>query len=351
MDWFIIALGVIYVIIIIAIYFRYNKDATPYKKIEYYRDSLEINPSEAAYLLNPNSESISLILADLLSLVNKKQLKLDMNSISESEKEYIFYRNPKIDFTTMKNHEAMSYKLFFDMNEGKDKVYLDEFLTKLENNKNAYKEFEVKCYAIKESIKTELEKQGITDGDARRKMRKIHDRSVFWGILVAILLVIAIIVKNTVLTEITYITTAFIFMLYHITDREEHKITPKGAEILEKARALKRYIKDYILTEDKPIYTVNILDYYYTMAIAFNMAHIGKEEFYQDSLAVAQRRKVWEHIKRNKKKYITTFMVLAFLAWAWYYIYTTLGEEYNYIILAFVTLMIGLVLDDNASKK
>ena len=135
MDWFIIALGVIYVIIIIAIYFRYNKDATPYKKIEYYRDSLEINPSEAAYLLNPNSESISLILADLLSLVNKKQLKLDMNSISESEKEYIFYRNPKIDFTTMKNHGAMSYELFFDMNEGKDKVYLDEFLTKLEGGK------------------------------------------------------------------------------------------------------------------------------------------------------------------------------------------------------------------------
>ena len=94
-----------------------------------------------------------------------------------------------------------------------------------------------------------------------------------------------------------------------------------------------------------------VLDYYYTMAIAFNMAHIGKEEFYQDSLAVAQRRKVWEHIKRNKKKYITTFLVLAFFAWAWYYIYTTLGEEYNYIILAFVTLMIGLVLDDNASKK
>ena len=344
-------LGIIYIIIVIAIYYRYNKDAKPYKKIEYYRDLLEINPTEAAYLVNPNSESISLILADLLSLVNKNQLKLDMNSVNENKKEYIFYKNSNIDFTIMKNHEAMSYELFFDMNEGKDKVYLDEFLAKLRNNKNVYKEFEVKCYAIKESIKKELEKEGITDGDARRTMQQIHDKSVFFGILVAIILVIAMIIKNTILTEISYFTIAFIFMLYHITDREENKITPKGAEILERTKALKKYIKDYILTEDKPIYTVNILDYYYTMAIAFNMAHFGKEEFYQDSLLVAKRRKIWEHIKRNIKKYIITILVLTFLAWIWYYIYTTLGEEYNYIILAFILLVIGLVLDDSAPKK
>ena len=137
MNWFIIILGIVYIVITLVIYYRYNKDAKPYKNIEYYRETLEINPSETAYLVNPNSESISLILADLLSLVNKNQLKLEMNSVNENEKEYIFYKEPNIDFTTMKNHEAMSYELFFNLNEGKDKVYLSDI------NPFAFSGFEV----------------------------------------------------------------------------------------------------------------------------------------------------------------------------------------------------------------
>lgn len=289
--YLIIIICILYITIIIRTYLYYNKDAKPYENIEYYRERLEIEPSEAAFLCNKNEDGIYLILADILSLVGKGFIKLDTISKNNCEKEYILYKNSNLDFNKMKNHEVMSYELFFDINQGKEKIYLTEFLEKLVTYKDIYKELEIKSYSIKYSIKTELEKQNILDENARIKMQKINSKCISWGIITIILIIISLFLKNDVFSQIMYATMIFILILYNITDRQENKITQKGADILEKCKAQKRYIEEYILVEDKPIYTVNFLDYYYTMAIAFGMADFGRKEFYKKSIKMVRKDK------------------------------------------------------------
>ena len=290
MNWIVILVGIIYLLIIIKTYIKYNKDQKPTQNLDYFKDKLEITPSEAAWLYNKNEKGIYLILADVLNLVNKKELKLELISTSTEEKEYVFYKNPDIDLHNMNNHEAMSYELFFDIFENKDKCYLSEFLDKIEENRHVYKELTIKSHAIKYSIMLELEKKGIMDERSRKKMQKINKNCITWGVLTVVILIISLILKNNIFTQITYLTMLFLVILYNITKLDEYKITQKGADVLEKTKALKRYIEDYIIIEDKPIYTVNILDYYYTSAIAFGMADLGRKEFYKDSVKNANRK-------------------------------------------------------------
>ena len=293
MNWFVILLGIVYLIILIRIYVKYNKDQKPKNNIEYYKEELEITPSEAAWLCNKDEKGIYLILADLLSLVNKRKLNLEIIHTSNNgnnEKEYVFSKNPNIDLHSMSNHEAMSYELFFDMFENKDKFYLSEFLDKVEGSKHVYKELSIKYHAIKYSIMLELEKNGIMDGNARKKMQKINSRCLGLGILSLFLLIISLIFKNDIFIKSVYLTMFFLFMLYLVTKRDEYKLTSKGADVLEKSMALKKYIQDYIIVDDKPIYAVNILDYYYTSAIAFEMADLGRKEFYKDSVKNINRK-------------------------------------------------------------
>lgn len=290
MNWIVILVGIIYLVILIRIYVKYNKDQKPTEHFDYFKEKLEINPSEAAWLCNKDEKGIYLILADLLSLVNKNQLKLEIISTDNNEKEYVFYKNPNIDFHNMKNHEAMSYELFFDMLENKNKFYLSEFLDNIEKSRYTYRELNIKSQAIKYSIRLELEKDGIMDKNARKKMQKINDNCITYGIITIVILIISFLLKNHMLSEISYLTMIFLVLLYNITKLDEYKITQKGANVLEKSRALKRYIEDYVIIEDKPIYTVNILDYYYTSAIAFGMADLGRKEFYKESVKNVNRK-------------------------------------------------------------
>ena len=66
-------LTVFYIILLLYVYLRYNLDArdnSDYDKI--YREPLDISASEAAYLVNKNGDGLDLILADILSLVDKR---------------------------------------------------------------------------------------------------------------------------------------------------------------------------------------------------------------------------------------------------------------------------------------
>lgn len=341
MDWYIILLGVIDIIIILLIYYKYNKDAEPSEKLEYYKEPLEISASEASFLYDKNQESVNLILADILTLAIKKQIKMELVSLENGKKEYIFYKNPNVDFSQMKAHESMSYELFFDINEENDAIYLSDFLNKLENTPRLYKELEIKCYAIKESISTELEKQEITDSVARKKMQKINRNCISFCILSVLAFIIAVVWQNTTALTITYITMAFSFILYCTTDRKEEKITQKGANILEKTKALKNYIRDYVLIDDKPIYIVNILDYYYVMAAALGMAEFGQKEFYGNSLEKAKIKTFFVSIKEYIKHNKTILIILIILIGIGYYVYNAVGGRNLLLILIGIIYIIG----------
>ena len=86
----VIILTILYTLLLLYIYFRYNldaKDDSEYDKM--YRDELEITASEAAYLIDKNCNSLNIILSDILTLIQKDCIK--METIGEGkERDYIF---------------------------------------------------------------------------------------------------------------------------------------------------------------------------------------------------------------------------------------------------------------------
>ena len=126
----VIILTIIYAFIILYVYIKYNCDAKDLSEdYEIYREKLEISASEAAYLLDKNCDSLDIILADILTLIEKQYIK--MHTIGEGEqRDYIFTKIKDADNTKIKNHEIASYKLFFgDREEVSLKKYLNNLKT------------------------------------------------------------------------------------------------------------------------------------------------------------------------------------------------------------------------------
>ena len=65
----VIILVIIYTLFLLYVYVRYNLDAKNQNiNVEIYRDELEISPSEAAYLINKDCDSLNIILAGGISI-------------------------------------------------------------------------------------------------------------------------------------------------------------------------------------------------------------------------------------------------------------------------------------------
>ena len=51
----------------------------------------------------------------------------------------------------------------------------------------------------------------------------------------------------------------------------------------KQAEGFKNYLEKNVITEDKPLYMVNVLEYNYIMAVAFGLAKLGENEFVHDT--------------------------------------------------------------------
>lgn len=298
-----ILLIIIYTTLIIYVYFRYNHDVKPTETYELYKDELEISASEAAYLENKSCNNINLILADILTLVNKKYIDLQMKE-NGTKREYIFVKTKKDDFTEVKNHEMMSYNLFFE--NGAEVVNLNDFLNKIGEDKETLEKLEIKMVSMKRILDMELQNHGLIDKYSEKQLFKFHKIGLNFLIIniliIFITLVAALLYKiNGQLLEFSYFGLLFSILLYKTTELKEEKLTEYGANTLEKVKALKSYLKNYVISEDKPIYMVNILEYYYIMAVAFGFAKLGEREFIENTY------------KKSKKKstYITIIVLIA----------------------------------------
>ena len=86
----VIILTIIYTIILLYVYIKYNLDAKDiYDYNEIYREKLNISASEAAYLIDKDCDSLNIILADILTLIEKKYIKMTIVGEGE-ERDYIF---------------------------------------------------------------------------------------------------------------------------------------------------------------------------------------------------------------------------------------------------------------------
>ena len=290
----VIILVIVYTIFLLYVYIKYNLDAkNENTNFEFYRDELEISPSEAAYLINKNCNSLNIILADILTLINKKYIKMTIVGEGE-ERDYLFTKLDNTENINIKNHEMGSFKLFFN---GKNEVSLKEYLKELKNDNIALEELELKASSINTDIEFELERQEIIDKVAERKLFKFNRFSISLIIIFAFGLVSALLLQlNAEIIEFTLIGTLFSLLFYNTTDTKEDKLTKYGAEIKNKAEGCKKFIEEFIMAENKPLYMVNVLEYNYTMAVAFGLAEFGENEFVHNTYKKMQRKKIFSSI-------------------------------------------------------
>lgn len=285
----VIILVIVYTLFLLYVYVRYNLDAKNQNiNVDIYREELEISPSEAAYLINKNGNSLNIILADILSLINKKYIKMEI--VGEGiERDYIFTKIKDAENTNIKSHEIGSFRLFF--NE-KDEVSLKQYIKEINKSDIALKDLELKSASVKQDIEFELEKQGLIDKIAERKLFKFNKFSIFLIFVFGFVCVFSLLLQlNAEIIEFTLIGTLFSLLLYNTTDLKEDKLTSYGAEMKNKSIGCNRYIKEYLMTDNKPLYMVNVLEYNYTMAVAFGLAKFGEHEFIHDTYKEIQIKK------------------------------------------------------------
>ena len=290
----VIILVIIYTLFLLYVYVKYNLDAKNENlNIEIYRDELEISPSEAAYLIDKNCDSLNIILADILTLINKKYIKMEI--VGEgSERDYIFTKIENAENEAIKSHEMGSFRLFFN---GREQVSLKKYIREVKKDNNTLKDLELKTASVKTDIEFELEKQGIIDKIAERKLFKFNRFSILLTMIFGFVCVFSLLLQlNTEIIEFTIIGTLFSLLFYNTTDTKEDKITSYGAEMKNKSQGCKRYIKEYLMAENKPLYMVNVLEYNYTMAVAFGLADLGEDEFVHNTYKNIQIKKSFGNI-------------------------------------------------------
>ncbi len=282
-------LTIVYTIVLLYIYIRYNLDAKDKLKYDIYREKLEISASEAAYLLNKNCEGLDIILANILTLIEKDYI--EMNIIGEGkERNYIFIKKENADNMKLKSHEMSAYRLFFG---DKTKVDLKEYLKDLYNNSKCLEELEMKVHSIKHEIEFELRKQGITDVTAEKKLFKFNKMSIIFILIYAIAFgILTIFTKNLEYIEFTLIGLLFSILLNRTTNIKEDKLTKYGVEVKRQAQGFRKFLETNVITDNKPLYMVNILEYNYIMAVAFGMAKLGQNEFVHNTYKQIETGKV-----------------------------------------------------------
>lgn len=290
----VIILVIIYTLFLLYVYIKYNLDAkNKSENIEIYRDKLDISPSEAAYLINKNCNSLNIILADILNLINKGYIKLTTKGEGE-ERDYIFTKSDNITNMNIKSHEMASFRLFF---KNDSSVSLKKYIRELEFDKQKLKELELKTASIKTDIEFELEKQGIIDKISERKFFKLNRLSISMILIFGFVFVFALLLQlNAEIIEFTFIGTLLSILFYNSTDVKEDKLTEYGAETKNKAEGYKKFASEYMMAENKPLYMVNVLEYNYTMAVAFGIAKLGESEFLNNTYKKIQIKKVVKNI-------------------------------------------------------
>lgn len=279
---------------ILYVYVKYNKDAIPSERYDLYREKLDILPAEAGYLINKDCENADLILSDILTLVNEDYIKMEL-----IVDDYVFSKTEKTDFTNLKAHQVLAYKLCF---QDREQITLQEFLKDIRYDQERKEEAEVKYYSIKVLLDSELEKMGITDTNARKAMQKINSFSLKLIFIIPIIFFLnifyeAIVSKNGIVSGILYIIEVFLIVLYMTTNSDEDKLTTWGANLREKALGFKHFLEENTIMEDKPFYMINILEYNYTTAIAMGLADMANTKFSKKYIQSIKK------VKRNRRHY------------------------------------------------
>ncbi len=290
----------IYIIKIVK-YRKINKkenDGILKKELKYYREIPRegtSTPNEAIYLYHFEKEKLEtskiqsqMVASTILHLCLKKIITLE----TEGEKIYISLIG---DGTSLKKEEYEVYKLLEQASKGKERLEITELN---DYAKKHYSNYSAYIYSMVNETRNELYNMQYIDKKEENTYRQSKSASIFFNVilcmytfLVAFTVMLhipslqipvdisfAIGWKESVATFVIGILPLVIVILYalHLKVKIQNKIaviTQKGYDEKIQWEALKRFLDDYSLLNEKEIPQLAIWEKYLVYATAFGIAN------------------------------------------------------------------------------
>ena len=265
---------IVLVAIVILIYMKNHIRKKTIQKYGLFRQAPEIDPAAAGYLYNKNVDGFSLILAELLVLVKKGYLGLELIKDENGKNDYVFTKL-KDDLSGLKNYEALAYRSIFE-NFTDNKVHLNEFAEKIKKHSQLAMQMRAKTFSIKQTVIEQLEKEGLA------KRRAIYSIKTLLVLCVIFPFLLFRLGHNSAMLALTSAITSIIFLL--LWYKKMNSLTDYGIEQNNQTYGYARFLKENKLFKDREISQVVLWEDAYIYAVAFHIPLKGIVEFIGDEV-------------------------------------------------------------------
>ena len=258
-------------------------DLKPTQELDYYREIPNENqmiPTEAAFLYYFNRSGMpqhmpKILSATMLDFGLKKYLAIEIRKEEEEKKEKIIIRLlPENIKENLKESENLIYQLFTKI-AAKNKKTPTEFT--MEDIEKYAKKYSKTFLSTLEKVSSQTEKEQTAEENYDPKTRKIHDK---WNAKGTLLIFISVIVACFaiffppiwvgILIAIVPVIICIVYS-YKIAGRYKG-LTQKGVDEQEQLEALKRYMENFSLLEEKEVPALVVWEKYLVYATVFGIA-------------------------------------------------------------------------------
>ena len=296
-------IAIIYIFVAFAfaiiIYLKYKRPT--YSKIQYIRDiPFHYDPSTLEYLLDKDITEKSLV-ATIISLINKKVLKVEKIPNKDNDYKLIFQMREGI---VLRETEKLALDFLIKLADNSSELFLSTIKDKCKDEKKAesfmesYSNFKIKC-----SLLGELENFYTK----RPPIVLVNIIFLLTGIPLAYFLINMKLIALFIIVVLIIIVFVPIIMSYEF-------YTPKGKDHYLKWMALKRFLDDFSNFSEKELPDINVFEEYLVYATILGNA---------DKLNKAMKLKV---AYPKDEYYISSFYLYEGISNISSYLYSAMDE-------------------------
>ncbi|NMB95542.1 MAG: DUF2207 domain-containing protein, partial [Clostridiaceae bacterium] len=261
----------LWIMIIILIYVKYDKEYKSKFTGKYYRELPgEYSPAEMSVLMNMGHVKPRDIMATLMDLVRKKHLILEEVTITRKalfkNKQIEDYRisiNPKVPLIDLKPHESFLIRWFINEIGDGTSVLLDDITNYSKDRKLALDfkdDYDLWC----EKVENTARENNFFDSSAKK------------GIIIGVLIAIVYIAAGILLPLIFYYPVGLILtvsgIILLIFSARIKRRSPYGNEQYTMWKAFRRFLKDFSRLEHAEAPSIILWEHYLVYAISLGVA-------------------------------------------------------------------------------
>lgn len=262
-----------------------NKKIVPEQKLDYYREIPDetSTPAEVAFLYYPkatlNNFFPKIISATLLNLCYKKYISFDIKEKSFKRKDIVINILENKNIEDLKEDEKIIYELLLRIKPEETSFTIKEFKEYIQLNSST---FLSKLEKIKKAVETSQDINKNYDKEIAKNANKWALKFVLYTITTFFIFIWGQIIGD--LLNVVTKLPPFIFQLILFTpfiintilcfklSQRFNGFTQKGVNEKEKLKALKRYMVNFSMLDDKEIPSLVIWEKYLIYATVFGVA-------------------------------------------------------------------------------